>query len=501
MRKKPVLNIETIKRSGLEETLKKEIVDFKLLQSDSQHNSLTGIILLTFSDGDDRKIFFKNHFRQPTKDDPSGENLFSYHHREGTYLDGIHKINSTLVPELYGTLQDHSKNHYLLFTEHLDGPTSLDKHQEFSRRILSTNDNSEKLEIMAEKLTSLRMDLRQIAKFVGLCHANRNNFPNYLDGLMRGNYERRQVGQIMRLAHYLRRTVHFNEMGGREYFLNNKDKIRRRKLFEEGKVEKYIRQKKGVHHVYAIKEIFSYRKSVYPEISELQIKKKRIALQHGDCRLYHNFNGSFCDVEDFGYYPWHHDVVSFTSEEVVRPPVSELPGLLAYYLVFMNAYSSKSNVFTIQELEQIQELKEVSAHQELERKLSTKIKRDTFSDFVVGYLAGVFEDDIYINGVRKKYTRRKLQKLADQYPGHTVESLQDSKLSHVGDIYNFLTSVEAGDLFSHCNNRDQVVNYFFHWGNLLEKLGLIEVNDLGRLEKLSRDDHQWMIYFNHNKEQ
>ena len=172
--------------------------------------------------------------------------------------------------------------------------------------------------------------------------------------------------------------------------------------------------------------------------------------------------------------------------------MNELPGLLAHYLVFMTAYGSKSNIYTIQELEKI------SGHHDLERKLFGKISQDTFSDFTFGYFAGILEDDILINGVRKKYSRKRLQGLADQYPGHTVESLQHSKLSHINDVYDFLTSMEAGALFFNCSNRKDVASYFLKWGRLIEDLDILKFNDLGRLDNLSGEDLQWNIYFGNN---
>ena len=222
-------------------------------------------------------------------------------------------------------------------------------------------------------------------------------------------------------------------------------------------------------------------------------------LQHGDCRLQHNFNGTFCDLEDFGRYPWYRDLVTYTSEEIVTPSVSELPALLAHYFVHRWAYLSPQPPVTRQNAADaaFQKLEEIEAGQNPER-LNKLIREEIgisiFADFLVGCLAGMIEEDIIINGARKKPSREYLDRLLPHYPNYSLEKLQSSRMKHIQKLYSLLTSPDAGYFFQHCSNQEQVMDYFFQMGQLLNDLGLTKIERLVELEPLSKGS-QYRFFF------
>ena len=127
--------------------------------------------------------------------------------------------------------------------------------------------------------------------------------------------------------------------------------------------------------------------------------------------------------------------------------------------------------------------------------IKDRIDKETFANFLVSYLAGSAENDLHIHGVRKKYNKHELKQLVGRYPGYNLKTLQNSRINHIDEIFQFVTSPEAGFLFANCENRTDVIGYFYKMGKLLEDLGLIQVSGLGGLEKLSKKISQYDFFF------
>lgn len=470
-----LFQLDDLKKAGVESNLEKSINDFTIDIIAQGHYSSTGQVTLRLADGAASTIFFKKGSPTVDRGDSYGkeEYLKIRHLQEGMYLNIIYRqINPSLVPRLLGRLI--KEDNTWLFMKLLEGASA----QQDYAQLMAKSQNAlpeEKMkmftEVLQQKLDFLRRDLRQIAKFNGECHIHRARFPRPIRSFLQKAHQNRRENHSKRLEYYLKRSVHYWHFGGNEM-----------EQFSPDEVYQRIKQEKGVDLGVELSRIETFREKI----------KLTFKLQHGDCRVQHNFGGAFCDLEDFGYYPVQHDIVTYMSNDAAAPPVSQLPSLLAYYFLFEKAYSSKSSTLTIEELEKGVDPRNPG---ELNRLIKKKIRRkNPFPDFVVGHFAQMLEEDIVIDGVNKKYTSDNIQNILKAYPGLTPDSFQRSKMEHVRNLYRFMTSVEAGDLFGKCTNRKEVMAYFYHVGKLLTNLGLVNIDGLGYLEKLSKGS-QYSLFF------
>ena len=463
-----LLTLDQLKRSGLEETLGRAIVNFKLKGLQHQHYSKTFIASLSFEDDSEMDIFCKKHKGSTNRE------LFRYHMREVSLLSVIHGINQTLVPKLFGRISNLDDGELYLFSERLFPPPDSIKYINLERKFLHRKDE----DYAEQKLQFLRDDFRNIAKFNGNCHAQKRQFPPYLQKLLGEVASRRESEKPDKLAHYLRRAVHFKFLKGAEYFFNN---ARSGRPFDEKRTERYIKNKKKLNLVERLERIVDLR-------GKIQTKTR---FQHGDCRPHHNYSGTWCDIEDFGFYREEHDIVTYSNEEICRPYVGDLPGLIAYYMAVERAYSSKSKDFTIHELNNLEQ----TNPQSIKELIRGRISVQSHANMLAGYLAESLENDIHIHGVRKKYSLKELDKLVGGYPGYGPKKLHSSRLRHIEEIYNFATSPQAGILFANCANRHSVIGFFYETGRLLNDLGLTKISGLGHLERLTKKISQWDFYF------
>ncbi len=463
--------LEDIKRAGVENVLQADIIEIELCSLKPRHYSITGTAKLSLSDGREQKIFFKRHAPGPLQGDTfaTRENLLNFHLKESGYLDNIYSMAAPpLVPRLLGRITDLSSSLYILFTECIDSPCARDSYFNLSQEMQKEKDaGSSALSGLEErKIQLLQQDLGQIARFNGICNAHVNSLPEHLTGSLDDMFEMQRQYLPKRVAHYLKRAVHYAEGGGKEG-----------KKFKQKRAQQLI-QRKGIDLEKRLFDIFEFR-------SKISYVKR---LQHGDLRLDHNFGGVFCDLEDFGYYPSQQDIVTYTSHELATPPVNQLPLLLANYLILEKKYGAKHPPAT-------EKLPATTKVDDLEQLVDAKIGVEYFANFLVGYLSGAIEDDIIVNGARKKYSNGFLKEMLREYPGYTPDKFQKSRMRHVMELYAFLTtSPEAGLLFNQCTNRGSAMAYFFNVGKLLNDLGLAEIDHLEVLDQLSKGS-QYSLFF------
>jgi len=471
--------LEDILTTKIEENLKSKVMGMEFKEIHDQHHSITGVVTVELESGDKKDIFFKKHTPVPSETSSSTEPPVLLHRREGSVLHILyHNINRTIAPRLLGRITRINEGDFLLLTEYL-GENSAKKRFLGIDRKIQTSSEEERPELERQKLISLREDVRLIAKFNGLCRAHENQIPPYFhtfSGTAEEAYREKQRLRKLRTFNYLLRSIHYKELGGREFQESDGEKGR---FFDANKVDQYlvhIRKSKKVDLPEKLKEIFRLQEAI----------KTKIRPQIGDCRLDHNIDGKFCDLEDFGYYDWCQDIVTYTSEEIAAPPVNELPGLLAYYLVYERAYGSKSHDY------QLRELKELDGEDphDIKRLLSQRVSTTDFADFVIGYLSGVLiENDIILDGVRKKYSPERLQEM---HPGRSLEEIHRAKMEHVEKLYDsFTQSFGEPEILSYCSNGREVKQYFFHLGKLLQDLGLVKIENLNVLS----DGSQWDLFF------
>jgi hypothetical protein len=465
---KTLLTLDQLRRSGLEQSLNREVVDFKLKKLQAQHYSMTFIADLIFKGGYSKEIFCKKHRGTDLQE------LVKYNMREAAILDVVHSINQTLVPRLFGRISDLSVGELYLFSEKLIAPSDSTKYIRLEKKFMHKKDQN----YAEQKLQCLRDDFRAIAKFNGNCQVNRNKFPAYLVKLLREVHKRRELEMPDKLAHYLRRAVHFKFLRGKQHIFTGGTSGW---AFDERRADRFVKNRKKVNLVERLQKVLYLR-------SQIDTKTK---LQHGDCRPHHNYNGTWCDVEDFGFYKQEHDIVTYSNEEICRPYVGDLPSLIAYYMAVERAYSSKSREFTMAELNN---LEETNPHS-IKEMIRGRIPVQKHANAIASYLAGSIKNDIHIHGVRKKYSLKELDKLVGGYPGYGPKTLHNSRMKHIEEIFDFATSPQAGILFGNCSNRNETIGFFYETGKLLEDLGLIKVNGLGHLEKLSKKISQWDFYF------
>ncbi len=478
---KPLLDVPDLRRAGLEEKLRAVINGMSIDSSSPQRHSITGVITVKLGNDREERIFYKAFIPLVENNRKYLRNLHNLALREEAYLDNIfEKVDPHLVPERLGSLILDPRPPFFLFLRLLEGQPALEKYIELSRRY---QNGEHQEELYLERRALLLADLQQIAHFNGKCNSQKNRFSPALESFMHVAYQSYKEALPRSIEHHLKRAVHW-KWGGQEYAEGNR---RLRNKFSSSKVLKRIRREKELDLRERLQDIFQEREALAANSS--------LELQHGDCRLQHNFKGRFCDLEDFGYHPPYHDIVTYMSEEIAAPSVGELPSLLAYYLILEKACSSKPSRFTANELSMLEDYKKNNGSVEpLNRLIVDKVGTPFFADFVVGYLAGIIEDDIRINGARKKLSKESLAQLLPRYPHYTVDRLHRSRMKHIEEIYTLITSPDAAGLFQHCSNREGVISYFFHIGKLLNEVGLTRIDHLENLEKPSKSS-QYSLFF------
>lgn len=476
---KLLFDIHDLKKAGLEEKLGKSMEGMHIGTSCPQRHSITGEVIVQLEGGGEEKVFYKAFVPLVEQTESYLRNLQGFFLREGMYLDHIFELGSGLVPERLGRLALDQKPPFFLFIRFLDGQTALEKYIELDCQSRNGEPKKEKHREREGALqTALLVDLKQIARFNGICNLKKDQFSSTLEGFMHQTYLSYQEALPRSIEHHLKRAVHW-KWGGEEYA---KGQRRPSYRFNSSKVLKRIRRERGFDLRERLQDVFQEREAIAANSS--------LELQHGDCRLQHNFNGVFCDLEDFGYFPPYHDIVTYTSEEIAAPSVGELPALLAYYLIHEKAYSSAPSIFTPEELDEVGNYNAEYINKLIVERVGTPV----FADFVVGYLAGIIEDDIRINGARKKLSKESLAQLLPRYPHYTVDKLHRSRMKHIEEIYTLITSPEATGLFQYCSNRKGVISYFFHIGKLLNEVGLTKIDHLENLEKPSKSS-QYSLFF------
>lgn len=486
MGKKTLFGADDLRKAGVAESLEREIIGSHISRQERQRHSITGISTLQLDEGT-KDIFFKCHFGKG-KDPKEIAYLQNFHLRDGTYLRIIgEEIRPSLVPHLFGSLANDNEQTFFLFMEYLGEEHAYKKYLSLAAELQTAERSGESDEKQARnleerKLELLGEDLRHIARFNGLCNRHQDIFPAYMQGYMKQIHE----SQISNLPHYistyLKRAVHYRLWGGKEF----KKEKPGGKRFKSEKVRKRIQRELGIDLEERLRELFEFRQA-FKYVPELA---------HGDCRLQHNFNGTFCDLDYFGYHPPYYDVAKYFSEEIATLPVSKLPSLLAYYLLYKRAYSEEDEKESGRMFEQLKKIKDEGS--ELEKMISERVGIREFADFVLGYLMETIEDNIIVNGSRKKFSPEELKCLLPKYPGYTYERLQKSRMDATQRYYHFITSVEAGPLFQNCSYPQKVAGWFFQMGKLLNDLSETAIDRLSYLEKIESGSQYTRFFTNGN---
>ncbi len=486
--------------SGVEESLNQKIIDYEIQQVGDQHYSQTARVKLLTSDGE-RTIFFKGRKVNPAPGDYYGTSFLRSHFlRETAALTNLYiSGKAEFCPEMLGRRVDEDRGKYNLWMEFLLGNSARDRYLNLAeeiyqlkkqiKRIDGLEDNwmfvsnpgldlsKNRGEIEAElvvnqekKLQFLREDFSQIARMNGSCHAGRKRFGSLRDNLHYA-YKKTKENRGKRLVHYLAREYHFRNMGG---MLFQQSKGEKGNKFESDKALLEIKQRKSVNLIEEVNKIMKLREAI--------VEKAHLRL--GDCRLQHNIGGRFCDWEDFGFYSKSQDIAQYTGEEIATPPVDALPQLLTRYFIEENQVYLRFSGFSKEEIEQ-------STDQEAD-KIIANINPQIRADFVIGYFAEVLEDDIIVSGVRKKYNRDLLTERINSFPGFTFSKIHESKYKHIRELYDFLTSPLGATLFQRPTNPEGVISYFQNFGVLLsDKLGLVNLENLGNLDELRKGIGEW----------
>ncbi len=485
------LSLQEVRESGLEESLKEEVLTVSPGWFRTLSHSAVGVAELKLKSGKIREVFYKRHISIPSETSGSTDPLEVLNSRESVMLNIIYNnINQNLVPRYLGSLGRREEQQFLIITDRLNGKSAQDLLLEVDARKRRAQNDEERAVLDKEQLSLLQEGFRHIAKFNGYCRAYRGQLFSGLHEFIGGAneaFEQKSALREMRLRRYLLRIIHFKEMGGREHQENDGQAG---ELFDEEVVLSYVQQSRGIDVRESLHGICEAERKLFP-------KAGHIRLQHGDCRIQHDYSGRFCDLEDFGYYTWVHDLVAYTSERVAAPPLQEVPNLLALYYLHEQAYGATKPGEDNRKprkgggnSRKIRMLEGSDPSQALQHFSQLKgVTKKDFADFVAGYLAGVLVDnDLIIDGVRKKHSR---QLLHEMEPGISFEEIHQQSPRHIQEIYGFLSSGQAGMVLGNCTERKAVADYFFRLGDLLsERLRLVEIPGLDNLDRL-RSASQW----------
>ena len=477
------------KYSGIEQSVGGTIDEMRSIRVNNEHHSITGVIELILQSKENEELFFKKHTQAPTEKATSSDDITMLHNREGLVHNIIYnQINRNLVPKLMGRITNPRYDCYVLFTEFIKGPTAEDRFRQLEAEI-SNSSNGKKQELEEERLRLIRTGFKHIARFNGLCHSYRKRFP-ILSGLgwdQESVYKKTNNGKKARVINYLLRSVHFRRFGGDvfqendgEYgeLFDDKNKAHREKVLS------YIDKEYGINLITEVDELFKIE----------EIFKTEVRYQHGDSRPHHHvYDPSrdkyiICDLEDFSPNKRHSDIVTYTGPEYSQPPMEEIPSLLAYYLLLSIAWEEKSRKVRVKEVEKIDE----TDPRDIQKLLGQKVPVGDFADFTVGFLAYTLQQDVILDGIRKKYSEKLLRRYC---PGLTINEIHELRPKHIQESYQGLTSIGDINVFDSCSTPNEAREYFFRFGKLLEKLELAEIDNLGVLEKGS----QWSLYFDTNK--
>jgi len=473
MENNALVTIEDLFNADIEANYDSTISDFEIINQVEHPHSIVGLIKLIFNSGKEEKIILKKHTNVNSKN--STDPLEILHRREAVVLDSLYDIDKTkgLIPRPLGRITNSETGEYLLFTEYLGEESARDKIFKLRKRIRSTYSKIEKQRLERKRIRMIREGLTQIARFNGLCRVNKsqllNNFYNAF-GSPKEAFLQKQKLQKFRTIKYQLRRAHYWNLGG----------IKGKK-FDEERTEDYLNEiykSKGIDLEQKIEDIFEAAECTFEFSKEDQKRKGSIIrLQIGDCRLHHNFNGRFCDIEDFGWYPWYHDAVNYTSEEVSSPPIEKIPSMLALYLLYEKAYGSGSKDYSITELgiefHEGNPLLDETVHERLKETVSDS----EFSNFYGGYLFGtLIQSDIILDGINKKYSTPRLKKM---YPGYRIKDIHRLKLNHIEKIYQNADSLISPLLLRYSkDNPDRsraMKDLFYQIGCLEQELFPIDI--------------------------
>jgi hypothetical protein len=479
-RKNPI-SLDEIRESGIEHNVGYNIRDFRVISIKDQHHSTVGKIeLIPESEIDTTskitKVSFKIHTTVPREDSRSTEPYEILHRREEANLIALTRTPSTrpMVPKYLGRITRREDERYVFFTEDLGEISAREEFQSLEDRLRGGRNKRAKTIVEGTKRNMLRERAKNIAKFNGRCHAHRTqiigNFHGFIEEPLDACINKRKL-QEKRFVKYAAIVDH--------YWNVRKRGKSQEKLDTDEKIEEYIEvmnnKRFGFDFKAKVRDIFE---KLYVALGITTDPRSRIRLQFGDCRLQHDFNGRFCDLEDFGYYPWYQDLMTYTSAEISIPRINDIPRFIVDYLLYNKAYSSKSGTHTISDIEERGKLK----HQrETEKLLSESFDREEIADFSMGYITGLLIENCLIqDGINKKYSRRLLRHF---YPGLHINEIHTMKMERTKAIYHNIISESGGFRLPlvYCSNRRLMKECLYEIGNIMREISPTEIPGLDKL--------------------
>jgi len=380
---------------------------------------------------------------------PEDELSYRYQHdprrlyvSEKTNLDLIASVvSSDLVPSLYG-FNDAQR---VIFEEFLTG-------RDLSQLLIEAVNQSKSgqpLEGSSNKKRLLIGGIRNLARFVGLCNAQKDELDHL--GNFGVDYESAKAGKesveedLFRT--YLSRifySKHPDCLGGDHYRSNP--------------VLNVIRDQNGISIEDRVREIFALK----PALNE------RVWLQHGDYNVAHVFGDKVVDLEDFGYYPWTRDLSTFFMggiDNISVPDGRELPQFLGLFLAYKHAFQTGNSRLrkSIDEIATSSNLSSLNA-QYLES-IGAIEDRRSYAEFMFSFFASAIEEGVHLDATLKRYSEPHLRKLMGRLKDYSVEQMKECKRVYTQELFHIVE--EISPLTSMCGNPEGVREYFGALGQTL----------------------------------
>lgn len=485
--------IHQIQKPEYERYLDAKIKDLTFNKIIEQHNSTIGEITLLLENNDGNKYYSRKFFKKPKIRPERSDNPIQSHENEAWVLEKLSEVKGLedYVPKLEFRYTDRSSGDMFIIMELLEGRSKQESLGELYSEIQIVSDHTKRYVLEKARIMQVRDSILKIAHFNGLSrdyfcsskeksYAQRRELIDFL-GNPKDAYRVSSLKEKERLLKHIVRLTHFDHLGGIQGHEFDSSK--------EG-LEKYLSQISSKLNIDLLETINKYYKSRHEglSLSKFGGTRSRIRLQQGDCRIQHIFK-KFCDFEDWGMKEWFYDIATFSSSDLSKLPIEEIPLTASLYLIAESIWGDDSRKVRKKELDEF--LKEYRNLDIIKKttgpdiiNLINKIGLETqdANDFTLGFVAGVIENRIITNGAKKKSSPEEMRLF---YPYHKLsrDQLYETDLREINDLFNALTEGALVVPLDCCSNPRKAREMFYTLGNMLQRIELIDVPNLNNLRR------------------
>ena len=189
------------------------------------------------------------------------------------------------------------------------------------------------------------------------------------------------------------------------------------------------------------------------------------AIQHGDCRLHHVIGTRLLDLEDFGIHPFGYDLVTYLNAEggISFPHFDDLKKVLVNFLAFERAYANPNATQRIKSIDLLK-AKDPGEVEDIIAPLD-------HLNFLAHFMNLDLIENLRLDASNKRSSQERRNSFRTGIKDYTEEKMLKARQEHIVEAFKFIG--EGYGSGAHMPKDENVREYFYSWGELLERLELI----------------------------